>query len=425
MLCTIGLQISAYPAWLQTFHIKTTLPSQKVITLILFISLLHTQYTCIPVEVSQQDGSQQWSKSINGQCIAIYLLSLLLLWLPVYIASGPILLLKLTTVVASVLLLSSLDFMITIPAQELQNISVYQQISSPSLKLEESLSATIKYFILSALASSIIIMSISLIYSITGTTSYDSLLMYNEMTENTDSSIKLMYNQQIIGLLLKQGAAPVHGWAPDLYSSQENTKAIWLILFTKFTQLLFICTLPLISYDQFIAFGLWSAIIGSIGLSYQFNFYRFIAYSSIANLGYILQCIDTMDIQLIVTIIYMQSTSVLQAQSQKHKAYSYIIVICLLSLAGCPPLPGFYGKFLVIYKFIELDNLYIAFILILTSFISTCSYLRVIVQVQQRIPSTQQQCETFSTGYYSTSLLSIIQVNLTQYCNMLPQYQYQ
>jgi NADH-quinone oxidoreductase subunit N len=215
------------------------------------------------------------------------------------------------------LLLLSNDLLIFTISWELFNLSLYLLVSLNNYSSESSLSASLKYFILSALSTGFLLLGVSLIYYMLGSTSFDNIISSFDM-------LNPVYTDLIIFLILstfifKLGAAPFYNWAPDLYNSLNSNITMWMIIIPKITVLSLIYLWnqnSLINFNSptissFLALaGILSLIIGSIGLINQWNIKRFLAYSGISNVGFIILALYSNDLNsyLIYLIIYSITT---------------------------------------------------------------------------------------------------------------------
>jgi len=134
-------------------------------------------------------------------------------------------LLILSNVIGLIYLISSNDWLITVVAWELFNLSLYLLVSINS-DAEAALSAAIKYFLLSALTTTFLLLAVALLYALTGSTHYDHLTLSFTMMADPSFSWPLML--MIVTFFFKLGAAPFHNWAPDLYDSVPTTITAWM-----------------------------------------------------------------------------------------------------------------------------------------------------------------------------------------------------
>jgi len=168
---------------------------------------------------------------------------------------------------------------------------------------QQALSASIKYFLLSALSTTFLLLALAIIYHITGSLEFENV--YLAMFEN---QIDLPVILIIFALIFKLGAAPLHFWAPDLYSSVPLPVTAYISIIPKIVYLLLLLDLDDFLSCQnnfFIISGFLSLIFGTFGLSQQFKIKRFLAFSGIANVGYLLIVITNPDLLKFNLMIYV------------------------------------------------------------------------------------------------------------------------
>lgn len=316
-----------------------------------------------------------------------------------------------SNLIGVIYMISSNDWLITITAWELFNLSLYQ-LTSVNCESEAALSAAIKYFLLSALTTTFLLLSIALIYAITGGTHYDSLNQYLDMmgengilsTYSTPNLIQWPLLLMIIPFQLKLGAAPLHNVSIDLYDAVPTPITVYLINISKLAVLLFLMQLaPLWSstsstHNLLIMAGIASMIVGSIGLGSQFKIKRFITYSSISHLGFMLQALASlqMDSFFYYAFIYFLNSitifTIFLALGQIHGReilfihqlsglwkmnipLALVLALSIFSLAGIPPLGGFFSKLIALEAYLSQGWITISIIAILASVISSANYL--------------------------------------------------
>jgi NADH-quinone oxidoreductase subunit N len=311
------------------------------------------------------------------------------------------------------ILLSANDFLILYLGLEMQALSIYVLISLNS-NSKKSYEAALKYFVLGAIASGFILYGISLVYGFTGTTNYQAL---QELFTNADYSQSYMIAIIVglvfilIGACFKLSAVPFHMWTPDVYEGSSTIVMAILANLSKIGAIGFLITLLLYPFGEWIDIwqqviyfaAIMSMIIGSLGGLKQDNIKRLMAYSTINHIGFILlgiACGSNMGVSSIMQYlmiyvimslglfaiilnmkrngIYCEKISDLKGSSSTNKFLSFSIATIMFSMAGIPPLAGFYIKYYILRDVI-LSNLYLgAIIAIITSTIAAFYYLRII-----------------------------------------------
>jgi NADH-quinone oxidoreductase subunit N len=304
-------------------------------------------------------------------------------------------------------MVSSNDIIVFYLGLELQSLSLYilASIDRDNLKSSES---GIKYFILSALSSGLLLYGCSLLYGFTGSTNFD--LIANELhKENTGAVFAMVFI--LVGLAFKISAVPFHMWTPDVYEGAPTSitsyfavvpKVAGLAVLIKFMLIPFSNILP--EWQTIIIFiSLASMILGAVAAISQKNIKRLLAYSSIGHIGYALAGVATgnvsgyqsaivyISIYVIMNIgifsclyllkkdgEYKENISDLSGVSKKHPLLAISFLIILFSLAGIPPLGGFFAKFYVFSAVLEQQMYTLAIIGLLTTVISAFYYLKII-----------------------------------------------
>ncbi len=304
-------------------------------------------------------------------------------------------------------MLSSNDIILFYLGLELQSLALYilASIDRDNLRSSES---GIKYFVLSALSSGLLLYGCSLLYGFTGSTNFD--LIAEQLNEDNTGAIFAMVFI-LVGLAFKVSAVPFHMWTPDVYEGAPTSitsffavvpKVVGLALLIKFMFIPF--SNIILEWQTIIIFiSIASMILGAVAAIVQKNLKRLLAYSSIGHVGYALAGVATgeasgyesavvyISIYVVMNIgafsclylmkkngEYKENISDLSGVSKKHPALAISFLIILFSLAGIPPLGGFFAKFYVFSSVIEQEMYSLAIIGLLTTVISAFYYLRII-----------------------------------------------
>lgn len=265
------------------------------------------------------------------------------------------------------------------------------------VKKQEALAASMKYFLLSAFSTAFLLLALAILYHITGSLEFEAIYMamsYN----NIDLPVILI----IFALLFKMGAAPLHFWAPDLYDATPLPITAFISNLPKLVYIFISLNLMdfLISQSNlFLIAGLLSLIVGTIGLTQQFKVKRFLAFSAITNIGYFLLIIKFSGLVLYNVILYILPIInifiILICANQYYdkeidnfidlKGFFKInpfmalsFAISIFSIAGIPPLPGFFAKYNLLITSFQVFHPIIFAILIITTVIAVANYLRFI-----------------------------------------------
>ena len=304
-------------------------------------------------------------------------------------------------------MLSSNDLILFYLGLELQSLSLYVLASIDRDNIISS-EAGIKYFVLSALSSGLLLYGCSLLYGFTGSTNFENIS--NSLTTQNIGAIFAMVFI-LVGLAFKVSAVPFHMWTPDVYQGAPTSitnffavvpKAVGLAVIIRFMDLPFKNILE--EWQIIIVFiSIASMILGSVAAIGQKNIKRLLAYSSISHMGYALAGVATgtgygytstiiyITIYVIMNIgtfaclylmkvngKYTEKIDDLSGLSKQKPLLAFSFLILFFSLAGIPPLGGFFAKFFVFMSVIESELYALAIIGLLTTVISAFYYLKVI-----------------------------------------------
>lgn len=299
-------------------------------------------------------------------------------------------------------------------------LSIYIGIEMQSLALyvlaafnRDSLRATeagLKYFVLGALSSGLLLYGLSMIYGFTG--SLDFAQIANSIEANgVSSGVVIGMVFMLCGLGFKISAAPFHMWTPDVYEGAPTPVTGFFAGAPKFAAMALLARIlvgpfgDMVEAWQYaiIAISLMSMFVGAIGALMQSNIKRLMAYSSIANMGYALVALAAgtqagvsglllfmsiyvlTNIGVFACILQMrlrggmvEQISDLAGLSKSHKGLAITLTIFMLSLAGIPPLLGFFGKVFAFYPAIEAGLIWLVVAALIASVIGCFYYLRII-----------------------------------------------
>jgi len=314
------------------------------------------------------------------------------------------------------LLVSANNLFILYLALELQSLALYI-LCSINRHSNLSIEAGLKYFIFGSFSSAILLFGISLIYGITGTLDYYSLNIFlaSDLYQNSNYInpvfLGLLFGVCciLVGLLFKLAIFPFHGWISDVFEGSPNIITFFFAIVPKISIVFVLYRILFIVFVKFIPFfyflllscAIFSILTGSFLALYQIKIKRFFAYSAVVHMGYIVlsMCLGTwfgfyasfyylciyliscINIFIIFLVIckYNKTTikNIVDIVSIIHSNFhlSFIFVFNLLSLAGIPPLAGFYGKLFVFNILMQTGNYYIVFFIIFCSVVSCVYYI--------------------------------------------------
>ena len=313
----------------------------------------------------------------------------------------------LLSIVGMFFMISSNDIILFYLGLELQSLSLYilAAIDRDNLRSSES---GIKYFVLSALSSGLLLYGCSLLYGFTGSTNFD-LIAEQLNKENTGAIFAMVFI--LVGLAFKISAVPFHMWTPDVYEGAPTSITSYFAVVPKVAGLAVLIKFMHIPFSNILAewqtiiifISLASMILGAIAAIGQKNIKRLLAYSSISHVGYALAGVATgvisgyesaivyISIYVIMNIgafsclyllkkdgEYKENITDLSGLSKKQPVLAISFLVILFSLAGIPPLGGFFAKFYVFTAVLEQKMYVLAIIGLLTTVISAFYYLKII-----------------------------------------------
>ncbi|WP_019643607.1 NADH-quinone oxidoreductase subunit NuoN [Novispirillum itersonii] len=291
---------------------------------------------------------------------------------------------------------------------ELQGLAAYvlAAFKRDNLKSTES---GLKYFILGSVASGLLLYGMSLVYGFTGTTSFDKLAEVLSHHPSTGVMVGLVF--MLSGMAFKVSAAPFHMWTPDVYEGAPTPVTAFFAIAPKVAAIALFIRLLAGPFSDLV--GAWQQVvwlisilsmaIGAFGAINQTNIKRLLAYSSIGHMGYVLVGLTVASPEgvrgaLVYLALYVfmnvGAFAVVLSMRQKGRAVEGIsdlaglsrtspglaaaLTIFMFSMAGIPPLAGFFSKLYVFMAAVKAGMFGLAIIGVLTSVVSAFYYIRVI-----------------------------------------------
>ena len=304
-------------------------------------------------------------------------------------------------------MVSANDLILFYLGLELQSLALYilASINRSDLRSTES---GIKYFVLSALSSGLLLYGCSLLYGFTGSTNYEII-----QTQLADNNIGALFATVfiIVGLAFKVSAVPFHMWTPDVYEGSPTSVTNFFAVVPKIAGIAVIIRFMDVPFKMILSewqlivifLSIASMILGAVAAIGQTNIKRLLAYSSIGHIGYILAGISTGEINgysssiiyltiyvvmnlgafsclyfMKVNSTYTETIDDLSGLSRNNPFLAFAFLIFFFSLAGIPPLGGFFAKFYVFIAVIENELYFLAIVGLVTTVISAFYYLKII-----------------------------------------------
>ncbi|MDA9731432.1 NADH-quinone oxidoreductase subunit NuoN [Candidatus Pelagibacter sp.] len=329
----------------------------------------------------------------------------------------------LSSVLGMMIMISSNDLIVFYMGLELQSLALYVLATFNRDQIKSS-EAGLKYFVLSALSSGLLLYGCSLIYGFTGSTNFD--VIANQLNSN-EYAITFGIVFILVGLAFKISAVPFHMWAPDVYEGSPTSVTLFFTMVPKiaaltvFIRFLYVPFFNLIDQWQtiLIFLSIASMVFGAVAAIGQKNLKRLVAYSSIGHIGYALAGLATgsndgiqssviyitiyilMNLGLFSCLLMMKRKNVYYEQiddlsglSKNHPLLSLSLLIILFSLAGIPPLAGFFAKFYIFKSVLEQSMFFLAIVGLLSTVVAAFYYLRLI-----KIMYFDKEKEKFDTDH--------------------------
>jgi NADH-ubiquinone oxidoreductase chain 2 len=369
------------------------------------------------------------------------------------------------TVCGATFLVSSADLVSMYLSIELQSFAVYI-LAALYRDSESATSAGLKYFLLGGLSSGLILLGSALVYAYTGLTSFEGIYTLLSVSSYDDITgpVTIGLTITVVGFLFKVAAAPFHNWAPDVYDGTPTIVTTWLTIMPKISILVFLLelqsglsgtslVLQLGSEGLGSSINIWknlllissllSLVIGTVVGLAQFRIKRLFAYSTISHVGFLLLAlainseesiesfvfylvqysITNLNAFLILLafgyIIYsnnnmktstgtdIQFISELKGQFKANPLLGLALATCLFSMAGIPPLMGFFAKQMVLYSATHSGYYFMSFVAIVVSVISAAYYLRIVRVIHFDASSEEVQSAEANSSSAATSLTNV------------------
>ncbi len=313
-------------------------------------------------------------------------------------------------VLGMMMMVSSNDLISLYIGIELQSLALYvvAAIRRDTLRSSE---AGLKYFVLGALSSGILLYGMSLVYGFAGTTNFGALASQFAAGEGTSIGAVIGIVFVTAGLAFKVSAVPFHMWTPDVYEGAPTPVTAFFAIAPKIAAMVLFARVllepfgPLLAeWQQVIWFiSVASMILGSFAAIAQTNIKRLMAYSSIGHMGFVLVGLAAGNEQgatgmLVYLTIYLfmnigtfgcilamrrqgqmvEDIGSLAGLSKTNPMMALALAIFMFSMAGIPPLGGFFAKFFVFRAAIDAELYVLAVIGLLASVVGAFYYLRII-----------------------------------------------
>ncbi|MCK5337096.1 MAG: NADH-quinone oxidoreductase subunit NuoN [Gammaproteobacteria bacterium] len=293
---------------------------------------------------------------------------------------------------------------------ELLSLSMYAMVAF-NRDSGKSAEAAMKYFILGAIASGMLLYGISIIYGVTGSLNIPEIA--NALVKQSEMNIGLVFGLVflVVGLAFKLGAVPFHMWVPDVYHGAPTTVTSYIASAPKIAGFAIIIRILVEGLgamqndwqDMLIILAVLSLGVGNVIAIAQTNLKRMLAYSTISHVGFILLGLlagtnagysSAMFYILVYSLMSVggfgiilllaragfesEELSDLKGLNQRSPWFAFMMLIFMFSMAGVPPTVGFWAKLAVLSAVIDVNMLWLALVAVFFSIIGVYYYLRVI-----------------------------------------------
>ncbi|WP_190600630.1 NADH-quinone oxidoreductase subunit NuoN [Candidatus Vesicomyidisocius sp. SY067_SCS001] len=296
---------------------------------------------------------------------------------------------------------------------EILSLSLYALIAIAHERVY-AIEAALKYFILGAIASALLLYGMSMIYGISGSLNINEIANFVSNT-NLTSRKTLIINFGlvflVIGIAFKLGSVPFHMWVPDVYQGAPTSVTLFISTVPKIAAISILIRIlvnglgSMHSYwsDLFMVLSILSITLGSVVALMQTNIKRMLAYSTISHVGFIMLGFVTGTLTgysaaIFYTLVYIlmslaafgmiillnkqgfevDQISDFKGLSKHSPWFALMMLIVMLSMAGIPPFLGFYSKFFILQQIVSSGFITIAIFAVIFAVISTYYYLQII-----------------------------------------------
>src|SRR5436190_11070294 len=323
---------------------------------------------------------------------------------------GETFVLALTALLGMMVMISAGNFITLYMGLELQALSLYAMVAMHRTSKQAS-EAAMKYFVLGALASGMLLYGMSMIYGATG--SLDVVRVGEGVLSGDGNRMILLFGLVFVvsGIGFKLGAAPYHMWVPDVYDGAPTPVTLMIGSAPKLAAFAFMMRLLVVSlggmeFDwqgMLMVLSLLSMILGNVIAIAQSNIKRMLAYSTIANMGFMLMGflagnLDGYSAAMFYAVAYVLTSLAsfgmvmllsragfeadqlddFKGLNRRSPWWALMMLLVMFSLAGIPPTIGFYGKFAVIMAAVGAGFTWLAVIAVLASLVGAFYYLRIV-----------------------------------------------
>jgi NADH-quinone oxidoreductase subunit N len=323
---------------------------------------------------------------------------------------GEFFLLSLFALLGVFVLISANSLLTAFLGLELMSLSLYAMVAFDR-ESPKAAEAAMKYFVLGAIASGVLLYGMSIIYGVTGSLQLDGIATSLAAGQAGYLSVLLGLAFILIGVAFKLGAVPFHMWLPDVYEGAPTSVTLFVATVPKLAgfamavRLLVEALAPVAAdwQSMMIALAILSLALGNIVAIAQTNIKRMLAYSTISHVGFILigfiaGSAEGLQASLFYSIVYVLATAgafggiillgnrtteadeltSFRGLNDRSPWFAAMLLLLMVSMIGLPPFAGFYAKWAVLSAIVARGEIWIAVVAVLFSVVGAFYYLRVI-----------------------------------------------
>jgi len=323
---------------------------------------------------------------------------------------GEFFVLALFATLGMMVMVSAPHFLTLYLGLELLSLSLYAMVA---LQRDSSIAteAAMKYFVLGALASGMLLYGMSMVYGVTGSLALGGIAQ--ALQQGTNLQIPLVFGIVFIvaGLAFKLGAVPFHMWVPDVYHGAPTAMTLFIGSAPKIAAFAFVVRIlgqGLESQvaewrDMLVILAVLSMLVGNIAAIAQTNLKRMLAYSTISHMGFMLLGIlagsqngfsSAMFYVIVYALMSLGSFGMIlllsragfeadklddfKGLNRRSPWLAFIMLLLMFSMAGIPPTVGFYAKLAVLQAVVQIQYVWLAVVAVVLSLVGAFYYLRIV-----------------------------------------------